>query len=194
MQDRSDTDLAVLAKAGHDDRPFAELVRRHQARLRAFLLRIGGNNSSVDDIAQLTFLKAHGAIAQFRGGASFRSWLFAIAYREFLQHQRRETATQRIQKAATEIPADATTKTEGFSLDIRDALGLLPQNERACLLMCDAIGFSHAEASNALDLPLGSVKTYIARARKSMRNALGDDDPQLDNPTDERKIGTCHAR
>ena len=169
-----DIELVTLAKAAQDGRAFATLVSRHQARLRAFLVRLCGDAALADDMAQEAFLKAHAGLAGFRGGASFRSWLYAIAYREFLQDARKAKATARLEIALHENAGDhpAGGLEAGTSLDLRRALAGLEEMERASILLCDAAGFSHAEAAAALSAPLGSVKTYVARAREKMRAAL----------------------
>ncbi|HBS32540.1 MAG TPA: hypothetical protein DEA40_12500, partial [Parvularcula sp.] len=77
----SDIDLVILAKAARDSAAFETLVKRHQAPLRAFLVRLTGEPALADDLAQEAFLKAYRALDGFRGGASFRSWLFSIALR-----------------------------------------------------------------------------------------------------------------
>ena len=91
----NDIELVVMAKTARDDKAFAVLVKRHQAKLRAFLRRLCGEAALADDIAQETFIKAYSSLSTFRGGASFRSWLFAIAYREFLQDKRKAKAAMR---------------------------------------------------------------------------------------------------
>ena len=170
----TDIELVAMAQAAKDDRAFTVLVERHQARLRAFLLRLSGDRSLADDIAQDAFVKAHAALASFRGGGSFRSWLFAIAYREFLQAKRRSKAAARLAAAlaAEREPDPAAGVDAGMSLDIRRALSTLDDLERAAILLCDAAGLSHTEAAAALSTPLGSIKTYVARARRKMRDAL----------------------
>lgn len=170
-----DIELVTLAKAALDGRAFATLVRRHQARLRAFLIRLSGDAALADDLAQEAFMKAHAGLGGFRGGASFRSWLYAIAYREFLQDARRTKAAARLEDALQENPGgdpSGGALEAGLSLDLRRALAGLEEMERASILLCDAAGFSHAEAAAALSAPLGSVKTYVARAREKMRAAL----------------------
>lgn len=192
---KSDIELVQLAKATRDDDAFAELVRRHQAKLRAFLVRLAGDASAVDDIAQMSLIKAHRSISGFRGGASFRSWLFAIAYREFLQQKRRDAAVTRINKTAAEIGLDgAAPSTDTMSLDIRDALSQVSANERAALLLCDAVGFTHAEAAAALGAPLGSVKSWVLRGREKMRTLLSpSSEPALAIPAEQSK-GASYAR
>ena len=198
MQHLSDTDLAATASATGDDKAFAILVKRHQGRLRAFLRRLGANASLADDIAQDAFLKAYAAISSFRGGGSFRSWLCAIAYREFLQARRKAGAAARIEdalKAETDVTGGGdTAQAAGLSLDLRKALARLEEKERAALILCDAMGLSHSEAATALAAPLGSVKTYIARAREKMRAALAPaGDMQAPPLSEPQKDGITHA-
>lgn len=172
----ADIELVTLAKAAQNERAFAVLVRRHQARLRAFLIRLCGDGALADDIAQEAFMKAHAGLAGFKGGGSFRSWLYAIAYHEFLQDARKAKAAARLEDALKDNAASPRTDTleAGMSLDLRKALSSLDEMERAAILLCDAAGFSHTEAASALGAPLGSVKTYVARARDKMRAALSD--------------------
>ncbi len=192
---KSDIDLVYLAKATRDDGAFAELVRRHQAKLRAFLLRLSGNHANVDDIAQMSLIKAHGAIGDFRGGGSFRSWLFAIAYREFLQQKRRDDAVARIGDAAAANETEpATTSLNEMSLDLKDALLRLPEKERAAMLLCDAVGFTHAEAAAALGAPLGSVKSWVQRGREKMRAMLSPPTGETASCAGQKSNGVVYAR
>jgi len=177
----NDIELVMMTRAARDDAAFAKLVRRHQARLRAFLRRLCGEASLADDIAQDAFLKAHGALDTFKGGGSFRSWLYAIAYREFLQIKRKEKAAMRLENAlkaeATHSIASTGGPDAGMSLDLQRALATLEPLERASILLCDAAGLTNSEAAIAIDAPLGSVKTYVARAREKMRAALSVTSP-----------------
>ena len=193
----NDIELVALAKVATTDAAFAELVTRHQARLRAFLRRLCGSDFLADDIAQDTFIKAHAALSNFQGGGSFRSWLYAIAYREFLQTRRKERAATKLSEALTsdaQNDANAGTDIEmDLSLDLRQALASLAETERAALLLCDAAGLSHSEAAIAIDRPLGSVKTYVARARQKMREALNATVPADDQSRKTVENGVCNA-
>lgn len=166
----SDIDLVTLARAARSSAAFEALVRRHQAPLRAFLARLTGDASLADDLAQEALIKAFRGLEGFRGGASFRSWLFSIAMREAAM-ARRKTA----QRAKLEADPENEASGEGvpeFSLDLQRALAALSAEERAASLLCDAAGFSHAEAAGAMAAPLGTVKTLVARAREKLRAAL----------------------
>lgn len=174
--EQSDIDLVMMSRVAGDDAAFGKLVRRHQARLRAFLHRLCGDGSLADDMAQDAFIKAHGALDTFKGGGSFRSWLYSIAYREFLQLKRKEKAAMRLENAlsaeAAHSAETARAPDAGMSIDLQRALTTLEPMERAAILLCDAAGLTNAEAATAIDAPLGSIKTYIARARGKMRAAL----------------------
>ncbi|NOX83217.1 MAG: RNA polymerase sigma factor [Alphaproteobacteria bacterium] len=193
----NDIELVALAKVTQDGAAFTELVRRHQARLRAFLRRLCGSAHLADDIAQETFIKAYEGLTSFRGGASFRSWLYAIAYREFLQDRRREKAAARLKGALQTDASNIETSSaieDGLSMDLRRALMGLEETERAALLLCDAAGLSHSEAARVLKAPLGSIKTYIARGRKKMRAALtgGSDKRPPETETMKTKAPAAH--
>ncbi len=192
----NDIELVTLAKVAQDSAAFTELVRRHQARLRAFLRRLCGSDHLADDIAQETFIKAHEGLAAFRGGASFRSWLYAIAYREFLQDRRREKAAARLKDAlqsdAANIQASSGAIEDGLSMDLRRALLELEESERAALLLCDAAGLSHSEAARVLNTPLGSIKTYIARGRNKMRETLSGVSEKRPAKTETTKTAANH--
>ena len=170
----SDIELVTLAKATQSEAAFAELVRRHQAGLRAFLRKFTRDGAEADDLAQDTLLKAYRGIQGFEGGASFRSWLYAIAWREFLQGKRKSAANDRLAREAAPAAEDEidNSSVSELSIDLQRALASLEENERAAILLCDAAGMSHAEAASALGAPLGSVKTYVARARERLRAAL----------------------
>lgn len=190
--DPTDIELVMKAKTAGDDRAFALLVRRHQARLRAFLIRLsGGDRALADDLAQNAFMRAHARLESYHGGGSFRSWLYSIAYREFLQSRRKEDAERRIIESAHDASGHNGPELidANLSIDLQAALVQLSELERAAVLFCDAAGLSHAEAAAAMNAPLGSVKTYVARARSRLRELLSPE--PLGAATDK---GVCHAR
>ena len=172
-------DLVTLAKAAPGGAAFDALARRHQAPLRAFLRRLSGDAALADDLAQEALLKAFRAIGAFRGGSSFRSWLFAIALRELQMAKRRARSQPPERPDTDERDSAGDDPRDSFSLDLRAALASLSEEERAAALLCDAAGFSHAEAARVMGAPLGSVKTYVARARERLRAALSADDTAI---------------
>lgn len=160
-----------MASALGDAEAYGELVRRHHASLRAFLWRLAGDPTRAEDLAQDAMMRGFQSIGRFRGGSAFRTWLFAIAYREFLQDRRRAGAAGRLEERLAEAEVDAPPD-PAAALDLQRALRTLTTPERAAVLLCDACGMSHGETARAMEAPLGSVKTYVKRGRAKLQAAL----------------------
>jgi len=162
---------ALVARAAAGDMiAFASLVRTHQSRMRAFLLRVAaGDHALADDLAQDTFLEALRKIAQYRGDGSFAGWLYRIAYTRFLMHvrARRETLTDDFLEGIS-----ASETVDAARLDLTKSLGRLGPEERAALTLCYALGYSNEEAAGILSLPLGTVKSHILRGREKLKAML----------------------
>ena len=90
MESISDISLVAQVAVFHNRRAFDQLVRKYQSPVRRFLLNLTlGNEALSDDLAQDTFLKAYERITQFKGIASFQTWLFRIAYNVFYDNKRK---------------------------------------------------------------------------------------------------------
>ncbi len=162
--DISDAGLAQAAMAG-DSAAFGQLVARHQAGVRALSRRLAHSVSDGDDIAQAAFLAAWRRRSTWRGG-SFRSWVCAIAYREFLHSRRKPAAEGEIEDLASEPSAG------GERIDLIRAMAALDEDERAAIALCLGSGLSHAEAALAMEAPLGTVKSWVLRGRAKLQKAL----------------------
>ena len=155
-------DLALSRRSARgDSAAFAMLVEKHEAPLRAFLARAAGADVS-DDIAQEAFLKAWRAAGQYDGRARYSTWLTSIAWRCRLDHLRREKA-----RPAEAIELSPVKCSEGA--EVSDLLGRLGESERAALVLCEGHGWSHAEAAQLLAMPLGTLKSTVARAKAKCR-------------------------
>jgi RNA polymerase sigma factor (sigma-70 family) len=155
---------------------FGRLVHRHQQGLRAFLRRLTANHADADDLAQETFVFAWEHIARFDPARPFRPWLFGIAWRKYREGKRgwiRRLTRQG--HAAQEVPT-VFQPDPGLRLDLAKAAATLPPEQRAALLLCLACEFTHAEAAETLGLPLGTVKSHVARGREKLVAALGGSD------------------
>lgn len=156
----NDEDLALSRRAAAgDNAAFAMLVEKYEASLRAFLARMAGVELA-DDIAQEAFFKAWRAAGQYDGRARYSTWLTRIAWRCRIDQLRRGRPVE----AAAEAAADG-----GEQAEMNDMLARLGVNERAALLLCDGKGWTHAEAAALLDLPLGTLKSTVARAKSKCR-------------------------
>ena len=172
---RLDAGLVEAAQAGSTT-AFARLVDLHQQALRAFLRRTCGDWAMADDLAQDTFLTAWTQMDRLREGGSVRAWLCGIGYNKHLTAVR-TAARNRIRERAYEVekpPHSVAMTDERLSLEA--ALSELPPDQRACVALCLAGDFSHAEAAESLGLPLGTVKSHVARGRARLLEVLGDSD------------------
>lgn len=157
-------DLTHAAMAG-DREAFGRLVARHQASIRALARRLARSVADGDDIAQAAFLTAWRRRSTWRGG-SFRGWVCAIAYREFLASRKRGGETLEA--------GDIETSLGGHSerIDLTRAMAALDETERAAIALCMGAGLSHGEAALVMDAPLGSVKSWVLRGRAKLQKAL----------------------
>lgn len=167
-----DATLNALAASG-DRAAFAVLVARHEARLRGFLRRVAGATDA-DDLAQDTFVRAWERAAQFGGEASYPAWLMRIGWHLFLDEQRRSASRDRRHAAAMEYVGVCTPHEGNARLDLSAALARLDPPARAAIVLCDGQGWTHGEAAELLDLPLGTVKSLIARGKAKLRDHLAD--------------------
>jgi RNA polymerase sigma-70 factor (ECF subfamily) len=153
---------------------FGSLVRAHSQALRAFLRRLCGSHAEADDLAQEVFVFAWENIGRFDSTRAFRPWLFGIAWRKYGQGRRgwhRLLVREHRYAQAQETVVDADP---GLRLDLAAATAALPPDQRAALLLCLALDFTHREAAEALALPLGTVKSHVARGREKLADFLGE--------------------
>ena len=173
IQDSAEPALVARARAGSAD-AFGRLVHMHQQGLRAFLRRLGP--ADADDIAQETFVFAWENIARFDSSRPFRPWLFGIAWRKFREGKRSLLRRLMRQGRAAAAMENMVQPDPGLKLDLAQAVSCLPPEQKAALLLCLGCEFTHAEAAEALALPLGTVKSHVARGREKLAAALGECD------------------
>jgi RNA polymerase sigma-70 factor (ECF subfamily) len=170
---RTDPDLAADAARGSES-AFAELVRRHQARVRGMSRRLTASSGDADDIAQATFLTAWQKIGTYAGG-TFGAWICTICYREFLQVRRRQRQEIEFDETAEIIPFDRSMADTGDKMDLSRALAKLPEAQRICVTLCVAASLSHREAAEATGWPLGTIKSHVTRGVAALRKHLAAD-------------------
>lgn len=167
-------ELAALAAAG-DRRAFGELVRRHGSAVRGLLRRMGAEPSLADDLAQDAFLAAFERIVEFRGEGTFVGWVRKIAARLYVRRWRKERRLEPLDERREEEGGEG----EGFTvsrIDLDEALKTLSASERMCISLCYGAGLSHAEAAEALNAPLGTVKSHVKRGLDKLRVRLAQPD------------------
>jgi RNA polymerase sigma-70 factor (ECF subfamily) len=174
--DTPDAALVDAAGAGSTE-AFAQLVARHQQAVRAFLRRACGDWALADDLAQETFITAWSRIGRLTSEGSVRAWLCGMAYNKCLTALRSARRSHRreadYQAGAAGHPA-AAHPTDRIALE--QAMAELPVDQRAAVALCLAADFSHAEAAEALGMPLGTVKSHVTRGRARLLQVLGGSD------------------
>jgi RNA polymerase sigma factor (sigma-70 family) len=160
----SETELVGRAAKG-DLAAFAALVRAHEATLRRFTRRLAGDDG--DDIAQETLLAAWRVLGQWRGEGSFAGWLRTIATRRFLD-RRRAVSSRAELSPLDDIDDHGCDAGIERRLALDRALAALEPRERAAALIVFGEGHSHSEAAAMLRLPLGTLKSLVARARAAL--------------------------
>jgi RNA polymerase sigma-70 factor (ECF subfamily) len=170
VDERAEETLLLRARRG-DAEAFGRLVREHQSTLRGFLRRLTRGDAALsDDLAQEAFLEAWRKIGQKREEGSFPGWLCSIAWSRFLMHRRRRT--EEPLENANDAPSLEPEPASAAKLDLEKAMARLAPAERAALTLCFALGYSHGEAAQILDMPLGTVKSHVLRGRERLISML----------------------
>ena len=176
----------VRAAATGDQDAFADLVRRHEGRVRATCGRILANDpASTDDCVQDTFTQAWRALARFDGRALFGTWLYRIASNEALQALRRRQPHELL---VDEMPLSTRAQTPGPGIEridrervratVRSRLLELPESLRVPVVLRDIEEWSNEDIAAALELSLPAAKARIHRGRMRLRELLAADFPE----------------
>ena len=158
---------------------FEELVRTHQHRIYALALRMLGNAAEAQDVAQEAFLRAHRGLAEFRGEARLSTWLYAIASRLCLNRlagsERR--LTRHGEETLTRLPdgrpgPDQTLERGEIEEALHRAIGELAEERRIVVILRDVEGLAYEDIAEALELPIGTVRSRLHRARLDLKEKL----------------------
>lgn len=171
----SDAQLIVAVVQNDDRRAFAELVHRHQSRVRTLLRRLTrGDMALADDLSQETFVLVWRNLPGFRFEARFTTWIYRIAFNTWQSdaRKRRELALDSIDEAVVEADDAEQPLDIAARIDLERALGTLSDGERAAIAACYYADLSHEEAAEMLGIPLGTVKTHILRGKAKLRARL----------------------
>ena len=153
---------------------FIGLASAEQESLRRFLLSLCNDAALADDIAQDALVNAYVASASFRGAALFSTWLFRIAYNCFIDRMRgRRLQTAPLDTpAARAVPGPEAADGRFRHEDLHRAIGMLPDKERAALLLFYMEDKPVKEVADILEMPAGSVRAYLTRGRQHVKEYL----------------------
>lgn len=173
----SDDFLASL-RVG-DPKAFEDMVKMYQHRIYGVALRMMGSRADAEEVAQETFLRAHRALADFRGDAKLSTWLYAIASRLCLNRLASGEGKMARRRADVEEMADLVWDQPGGNLErdereaaVHRALAELPEERRVVIVLRDFEGLSYDEIAAALGLELGTVRSRLHRARLDLKEKL----------------------
>ncbi len=186
-----DADVVRLAQEGRE-LAFRELVRRYERPVFSLVYRMVRDRETAEDLAQDAVIKVLNHIERYSPEFKFSSWIFKIANNVAIDHLRRRridtismdgsphaSSAAEIEASTFDVAAeqeDALDEIAARELGsaIEAAIGRLRPEYRACIMLRHVEGRSYEEIASTLDLPLGTVKTYIHRARHELRRALED--------------------
>src|SRR5262245_37899772 len=183
-----DSRLIAECLAG-DTTAFGELVRRYQDRLYNTVYRLVGNAEDARDVVQDAFLNAYQSLDSFKGDAQFFTWLYRIAFNTSVSLKRKQRVVLRIETGAAEggahEPIDPSESSRpGHALEqaeeerrLHEALQRLSAEHRAVLVLKDLEGLKYEEMAEALQVPVGTVRSRLHRARMELRALLQPDEP-----------------
>ena len=167
--------LVEQAKEG-DRRAFSELVRRHRAVVYRTCYRVLGNREDAKDASQEAFLRAYRKLDTFRGDSAFKTWMLRLAMNVSLnERSRREPpradAASAEAIASPEVPEAELMKSE-VVVQIHKALQLVQPNHRAAVVLRDLEGLTYQETAETLEIAEGTVKSWVHRGRKQLKELL----------------------
>jgi RNA polymerase sigma-70 factor (ECF subfamily) len=187
----SDPDVVVQARKG-SEAAYRELLSRYERPVFSLIFRMVRDRETAEDLAQETFIKVLNNLDRYSPEFKFSSWLFKIANNLTIDHlRRRRVDTISIEGAPDAVTAESAKATSiavvsadespleelesrELGTAIERAIGKLRPEYRACIMLRHVEDKSYEEIAEIVKLPLGTVKTYIHRARHELRAALGD--------------------
>ena len=185
----TDQEVVLWARKGHEW-AYRELVRRYQRPIFSLIYRMVRDRERAEDLAQETVVKVLNALESYRPEYKFSSWIFKIANNAAIDHLRRKEldtlsldgapdAVTSERREGTSLQIAAQSESPLQELEARElgevierAIAQLRPEYRSCILLRHVQGYAYEEIANMLDLPLGTVKTYIHRARSELRTLL----------------------
>lgn len=187
----SDPAVVEMARKG-SEAAYRELLTRYERPVFSLVFRMVRDRETAEDLAQETFIKVLNNLDRYSPEFKFSSWLFKIANNLTIDHlRRRRVDTISIEGAPDAVTAESARATSiavvsgnespleelesrELGTAIERAIGKLRPEYRACIMLRHVEDKSYEEIAEIVKLPLGTVKTYIHRARHELRTALGD--------------------
>lgn len=178
----------VLAFVAGDRSAFEEIIVRYERRVFSVCLRMCGDQEDARDAAQETFVTAYRSLQGFRGDAQLSTWLHRVAVNASLdllrKRSKRPTAVEVVPEATSDEPGpEEVAVRSDRAAAVHAALAKLSEDHRAVIVLFDLQGLQYPEVAQALDVPVGTVKSRLHRARVDLARLLGHlREPQAREP------------
>ncbi len=187
--EQDDRALAAWAAQGRES-AYRELLSRYERPVFSLVFRMVRDRSLAEDLAQESFIRAFNAIDSYDPTYKFSSWIFKIANNHAIDHLRKrrldtvsihgapsassaeEQERTRITLESREEQPDAYVESRELGGLVEEAIGRLRPEYRTAIMLRHVEGYAYEEIAETMDLPLGTVKTYLHRARKELKDIL----------------------
>ena len=202
---QADDGMLIDRSRQGDRQAFDQLVSKHQQRAYQYAFRLTRDPEEASDIVAESFVRMYKALNNFKGDSAFTTWMYRIATNCFLDIRKKKRNKPAISLEATvqtndgEVayqfedtnpsPHDEAVRNESMRA-IKRAIAMLPDYQRAIILMYHGDMQSYEEIAETLDLPIGTVKSRLNRARLSLRTLL---EPAGLNPAQVPMLRTLYA-
>jgi RNA polymerase sigma-70 factor (ECF subfamily) len=186
----TDGDLVAMALRGNPE-SFAALVGRYDRAVYHLAYRTLHDVEEAKDVAQEAFFKAFRSLRTFKPGAKFSTWIFAIAY-----HACCDRLNRRKRYSSEELPeradSDPGPEQRAIALDeaarLRAAIEALPEKYRTVITLYHLQGKQYEEIAKVLELPMGTVKTHLFRAKEQLRKLLTQESTESPRSGDQAEV------
>ncbi len=198
----ADTDLMLVERTvAGDQRAYGLLVVKYQRRIERLIGRMVRDSDLVEDIAQETFIRAYRALHQFRGDAQFYTWLYRIAVntakKALVDMRRNPVISENAMRSGSdedetsfidnELTSEETPETilaaKEIAATVNAAMASLPEDLRQAVTLREIEGLSYEEIAEAMNCPIGTVRSRIFRAREAISAKVK---PLLENQSGKR--------
>jgi RNA polymerase sigma-70 factor (ECF subfamily) len=176
----SDETLVSRTVRLKDTAAYGELVRRYEQKILMLQLRLTGERALAEDLSQETFLRAWQKLDTFSASGSFGGWLASLAYNVFRAHWRKHRR-QKDEVALDDLELSAPAQDETGGADLDRLLGLLSRQDQVIMTLSYAYGLSNTEVGQVLDMPAGTIKARIHRAKAKIRALVENPTPAADS-------------
>lgn len=190
MTDRADLDITLIDRyLSGDIDAFNELMDAHEGRVFAICLRMLRDREAALDATQDTFLTVFRKVDRYKATAAFSTWLYRVTVNTCYDYLRKQKRKQADRLPETHDVPDPASLDEFEAVEVRPeieaALADLSPEFKAAIVLVDLQGMSIEQASNTLEVPIGTIKSRLFRARKQLSQSLGNLRPSSEHPIED---------